>query len=64
MTDDITNIVSRIMETQAERLEIFAAAFLKEVGSEKATEYVLCQQLSGPDGICKWWFEKKEAKHG
>lgn len=58
----ISNILSEVMETQYQHLEKFAAAFLKEVGSEKASEYQLVQQFKG-DRVC-WWWEKRVPHEG
>lgn len=44
---------------QQDRLEMFAAAFVKEVGSHKASDYQLVQMPQGHPLEVRWWFEKK-----
>ncbi|MCB0423036.1 MAG: hypothetical protein KDD13_00215 [Mangrovimonas sp.] len=45
------------MDKESELLEIYCAAFLKEVGSDKAKEYQLVRRMSYNGGVT-WKFEK------
>ena len=41
---DPRQIINKLLDTHREQLEIYAAAFLKHVGSDKAADYVLIHQ--------------------
>jgi hypothetical protein len=51
--------LAEVSEVQAERIETLTAAFLSEVGSEKASEYELVQERT-PTGY-RWFFRKRVA---
>jgi hypothetical protein len=58
--------VKEIMKARAEHLEMYCAAFIKEVGPISVLEYELVEQIeSNPiDGIIQrvtWRFRKKES---
>ena len=44
MVNDIQKHIDDIMHKSIERLEIYAAAFIKEVGSHEASKYQLVQE--------------------
>lgn len=56
--DEMTEHVGRCMKSRQKHLAVFAAAFLKEVGSDKASEYELVEDWS-ERGKLKWYFRKR-----
>ncbi len=57
-------IADTIDKKHAFQLEIFAAAFLKEVGSEKATDYVLAECHSGDTWTWRFIHKDQIVDHG
>lgn len=53
----ISELTKKVMDKESELLEIYCAAFLKEVGSDKAKEYQLVRRMSYNGGVT-WKFEK------
>lgn len=53
---EIEKQIQKAMSIRSQHLEILAGAFLKEVGSSKASEYQLVEEWG--DKKIKWRFEK------
>lgn len=48
------------LKARAEHIEKFAAAFVKQVGNERAAQYELVEQRDA-DGLClRWFFRPKK----
>ena len=56
---DEHDIFKDVTLNQAQHLEMYAAAFLKEVGSDRASEYILVQKICHNPLNVSWSFEKK-----
>lgn len=64
MTDSLKahleKVLYEVRQGRSEHLEMFAAAYLKRTCIDPR-EAVLCEQTK--DGVCRWWFERKEHKY-
>jgi hypothetical protein len=49
--------IDELMKVRKEHLEKLACAFIKEVGSSKASEYALIEERDG--NTWKWYFERR-----
>lgn len=49
-------------EARAQHLEMYAAAFMKEVGSSTASKYILVERVS-PDGLKRTWAFERPVDH-
>ena len=55
--------IDKILDTRAEQIEMFAAAFLREVGSHRASLYQLIEERS-KDGLKTMWYFMPRAPSG
>lgn len=53
-----SEVEKRALTSRSKHLEIYAAAFLKEVGSDKASQYELVEEWS--EGKIRWYFRKRD----
>jgi len=62
MSDFTQEFIHEVSTTRAEHLEMYAAAFIKEVGAEEASKYQLVErtEIFASTTKTSWTFEKKE----
>lgn len=56
---DMKSHIDEILRTRAEHIEMLAAAFIKRVGSQEASEYCLVEQRSDDGLETKWYFKRR-----
>lgn len=51
--------IEEIVRTRSGHLEVYCAAFIKEVGSKEASKYSLIEERSDDGRKIIWYFEKR-----
>jgi hypothetical protein len=57
MSTHLYNLLEEVMHKRNAHLEMYAAAFVKEVGTHEASQYVLIERIE--HNKITWSFEKK-----
>ena len=57
MSTNFRDLLERVANERALHIEMYAAAFLREVGTQKASEYILVERHE--DNKITWSFEQK-----